>query len=718
MNGHDGFQLDDHVMGQLQRIVEASEDDILELFHIAGGDVYAFQQFLEESGQIEDPIAIAILEAVSRARSADVPLGYRRGSGQLLKPRRPNNALPAQREYTAMPNDYTNLDFKNVWIDNFHFIKRLGSGGYASVWLADECTNREVIRQVAIKVFVDDFNDRDSFNQTFANFRGDLQYLADLAPANPIVQYHGHLTPEIRLEDDGTINTLGSRPPALESSGKILTLFLVIMEYGDGGHLGSTYREQVVENTLNYRFLDHFIDICTALQAAHSEEIIHRDIKPHNILWFRKQNRVKVADFGIAEHIRDTAFTGSSIRGSLPYMSPESFDTSIPAAPPRDIYALGCTLYEILVGEPAIHPSYVHTTLPHYDSQISLYEFLHKNLPRPDAALKAPPEVVSIALSALLKEMMDVSAAKRPPLSHVVEALSREKSKRVDTFTMEERTERIVIPTTPQYLSDYQVNPRLHIDHLKNSLFFCFFRMPVKSQYYYKTLLALLERDFYDTYSFCEVFGHYDYLVRVWAPNNRDRITRFCNALREQVLNGDANALRIMACEDVRYLSTQRRVSPSQKLDLVEVQVHLRAAQIANDTEAIKWLKRRRIFLRQLPQSIAGAKLLCFCLITNPNILPEAEREARWAVLLQRLQSDRGIVTKRAVSLYRKAYRPVEQITNEVSDFLVAYVAKDFNDIISVPGFILESCKEFRFETRTLIATKRFFVDSERIRIT
>ncbi len=81
-----------------------------------------------------------------------------------------------------MPGGKQDLNFTNVWIDEYGFKKKLGSGGSASVWLADECANREVIQTVAIKVFVDDFNNRDSFNETFANFQLDLKFLAELAP--------------------------------------------------------------------------------------------------------------------------------------------------------------------------------------------------------------------------------------------------------------------------------------------------------------------------------------------------------------------------------------------------------------------------------------------------------------------------------------------------------------------------------------------------------
>src|SRR5688500_17894133 len=83
------------------------------------------------------------------------------------------------------------IDFSDVWIDEFHFLKKLGDGGFASVWLADQCdANRKKLRPVAIKIFVDDPKDSRSFRGTVDNFQRDSRFLAGLASGNPIVEYH------------------------------------------------------------------------------------------------------------------------------------------------------------------------------------------------------------------------------------------------------------------------------------------------------------------------------------------------------------------------------------------------------------------------------------------------------------------------------------------------------------------------------------------------
>jgi L-ascorbate metabolism protein UlaG (beta-lactamase superfamily) len=122
-----------------------------------------------------------------------------------------------------------------------------------------------------------------------------------LAPHNPIIQYHNSEMVNIFVTTNGTVETVDSRTDADATA---LTAFLVVMEYADGGWLNRTYREEViVQKRDDYHYLDDFIDVCVGLRAAHAENVIHRDVKPQNLMWFRKSNKVKIGDFGIAKHL-------------------------------------------------------------------------------------------------------------------------------------------------------------------------------------------------------------------------------------------------------------------------------------------------------------------------------------------------------------------------------------------------------------------------------
>jgi eukaryotic-like serine/threonine-protein kinase len=98
------------------------------------------------------------------------------------------------------------------------------------------------------------------------------------------------------------------------------------------------------------KVVDVAVQCCRALSYAHRNGIVHRDVKPHNIL-FTDDGRAKLSDFGIAAAVGTGATgPGGTVLGSAHYMSPEQIQGS-PAGPHSDIYSLGCVLYEALTGK-------------------------------------------------------------------------------------------------------------------------------------------------------------------------------------------------------------------------------------------------------------------------------------------------------------------------------------------------------------------------------
>lgn len=93
--------------------------------------------------------------------------------------------------------------------------------------------------------------------------------------------------------------------------------------------------------------------IATGLEAAHQAGLVHRDVKPDNILIYESTGRAKLTDFGLARSHEATAVTRCDVvAGTLNYMSPEQADSPLTADTRSDIYSLGITLYECLTGTP------------------------------------------------------------------------------------------------------------------------------------------------------------------------------------------------------------------------------------------------------------------------------------------------------------------------------------------------------------------------------
>src|SRR5262249_12293821 len=139
---------------------------------------------------------------------------------------------------------------------------------------------------------------------------------------------------------------------AVHDFGESDGLFYLVMEYVDGANL----RHVLEDGPLNPARAPAIIpQICEALQDAHQEGIVHRDVKPENILLDRR-GRVKIADFGLAKLLGRprAAFTltgTNQVMGTLDYMAPEQRQRPQEVDHRADIYSLGVVFYEMLTGE-------------------------------------------------------------------------------------------------------------------------------------------------------------------------------------------------------------------------------------------------------------------------------------------------------------------------------------------------------------------------------
>jgi len=199
--------------------------------------------------------------------------------------------------------------------DKRYVIKRkLGSGGMADVYLAED---QELGRRVALKLL----DDRHAADEQFVErFRREAQSAAGLNHPNIVSIFDRGLA-------EGT--------------------YYIAMEYLDG----RTLKELLVRNgpTPVPIAIDYARQILSALAFAHRNGIVHRDIKPHNIV-VGSDGRLKVTDFGIARSGASQMTEVGSIVGTAQYLSPEQA-RGAPVDPRSDLYSLGVVLYEMLTGK-------------------------------------------------------------------------------------------------------------------------------------------------------------------------------------------------------------------------------------------------------------------------------------------------------------------------------------------------------------------------------
>ncbi|MBN1290099.1 MAG: Stk1 family PASTA domain-containing Ser/Thr kinase [Actinobacteria bacterium] len=191
----------------------------------------------------------------------------------------------------------------------------IGSGGMADVYRASD---NLLGRPVAVKILHPQYAKDPIFIE---RFRQEAQAAANLNQPNIVNVY------DWGIEGD---------------------IYFLVMEYVEGRDL----KDIILEGgpLLPERTVEIALAICSALDAAHAQGIVHRDIKPQNII-ITKDNQVKVMDFGIARAPGGAAMTQTgTIMGTAQYISPEQAQGR-PADPRSDLYSIGIVLYEMLTGK-------------------------------------------------------------------------------------------------------------------------------------------------------------------------------------------------------------------------------------------------------------------------------------------------------------------------------------------------------------------------------
>jgi serine/threonine-protein kinase len=197
--------------------------------------------------------------------------------------------------------------------DRYEIIDKVGSGGMADVYKAKD---QRLSRFVAIKVLKPEY----SSDKSFVNkFRGEAQSAAGLSHPNIVNVYD--------VGDDGGLH-------------------FIVMELVEGITL-----KRFIERKGKLEVKEAVgisIQIAQGMEAAHDNHIIHRDIKPQNII-ISRDGKVKVTDFGIAKATNSNTITSNAM-GSVHYLSPEQARGGY-SDEKSDIYSLGVTLYEMLSGK-------------------------------------------------------------------------------------------------------------------------------------------------------------------------------------------------------------------------------------------------------------------------------------------------------------------------------------------------------------------------------
>ncbi len=264
--------------------------------------------------------------------------------------------------------------------NRYEIVEKIGGGGMALVYKA-KC--QLLNRHVAIKILRQEFiNDKDLLDK----FRKESQAAASLSHPNIVNIY------DVGEEDN---------------------IYYIVMEYVEGKTLKQLIREKgkfSADETLEFAR-----QVALALKHAHSNHIIHRDIKPHNIL-ITEDGRAKVTDFGIAlAATSSTIINTGSIIGSVHYFAPEQARGGY-TDEKSDLYSLGIVMYEMITGR-----------LP-FDGDAPVAVALKHIQERPEPPSKYNPSIPRDLESIIMKLIQKEQSARYANAADLIEDLYKVKS--------------------------------------------------------------------------------------------------------------------------------------------------------------------------------------------------------------------------------------------------------------------------------------------------
>ncbi len=246
--------------------------------------------------------------------------------------------------------------------DRYKVLSRLGRGGMADVFLAED---QQLGRKVAVKLLHRRFAEDPGFVE---RFRREARAAAGLQHPNVVSVYD-------RGEYDGT--------------------YYIAMEYLPGHTLKQLIAEQAPIEPL--RAIEITLQILQAARFAHRRGVIHRDLKPHNVM-IDDADQAKVTDFGIARAGASDMTETGSIMGTAQYLSPEQAQGHAVSAA-SDLYAVGVVLYEMLTGRVPFDAESAVT--------IALKHVSEAPVPPSRVSPGIPPELEQVVLWALNKDPAD-----------------------------------------------------------------------------------------------------------------------------------------------------------------------------------------------------------------------------------------------------------------------------------------------------------------------
>ena len=441
-------------------------------------------------------------------------------------------------------------------IGSYILEEKIGDGGEAEVWRVHSDENTKLVSALKIRPPVKLTSKQETDKQKTAFKRENDQWVEFSNKSMYIVNIYDVFT---EIVDDEWV------------------LFCIRMEYSPMGDLHNAIQDGSIKKHLNSEilFINFLLNIIAGVEAGHRSQRLHCDIKPKNILLFHEGDTVtpKLSDFGVTRASWEPV-QGMTAGYAAPEMAPKS-----PATPESDIYALGITFYELFYAVVLDSQSDVKTA-SEYDSGRDFKKYLRSEF----GSQTDVDSFNAVPYLTLMSNMAEEEASARPSLDSIKSMLNL--------------TKQNVLKKGPQYKAitptdTFLWNPAVH-QRLNEEMYYFLIRggNPILDV---KEILVDIDRVRAHGFSLRTVSGGWDYVMRVWLPDDKHSVKDTYKAIAR---NG-----RSTVGLHVQSFSLHTQPTPIKTDKNAEVEILREIESISGSENSFSALKRKGFVTARLNDS-------------------------------------------------------------------------------------------------------------------
>ena len=416
------------------------------------------------------------------------------------------------------------VDLRNVQIGSYLLHRRVASGGFAAVWAGRHIEQKS---WRAVKILPVAMDQSDGMRRAIDGVVDEYRPMLKMERLRSLPRFYDHCAIEgvVRPLETALGDDVYEFVPGEQVRGgdAAVELHGLVFEYANRGQVGPQYMREAHRGGVSH--LDDLYHLALSLSRCHADGHVHCDLKPENILWsLNEDSTLMLADWGISKNLEKQKLLGRPF-GSLAYLAPEYHEEGVALSSDRDVYALGCCLYELYSEEKpfAVDRSRLPTAAHVWEASFAA----HTSVERP-WLLDASKFPVSAELSEIIYRCMLVEPGHRPAAKDICDTIEGEAERLRPPRDRARMVAGAQLPVVPGTFATtgfaFPIVPEFREMAFGQVPYFISLNVGARDQDVISQVFESLYRHYGWSYTCLEVYGRSEFIVRVWDRRGCDRI--------------------------------------------------------------------------------------------------------------------------------------------------------------------------------------------------